>query len=333
MIILSVETSCDETSVAISIDGKQILSNIVLSQIDIHTLYGGVVPEIASRNHTKFVLEVFIRAINEAKIKISDINLIAVTNGPGLMGSLLVGVSAALAFGLANNIKVIGVNHLLGHIFSSNIDNDIVFPAVSLLVSGGHTDLIYLEDYYTYKVLGVTLDDAVGETYDKVARILGLGYPGGPIIDKEAKKGVSNIKFPVPKVDLPYHFSFSGLKSAVLNKYNSDIKTNEKINISDYASSFQDSVLKQLLSNTKKAVNEYKVNTLILAGGVSANSALRELFKNEFSNINLLIPKFAYCTDNAAMIGRAGYLMYLKNKKTNDEYILKTYSTARFSDL
>jgi len=331
MIILSVESSCDETSVAILKDNV-VLSNVVLSQIDIHTLYGGVVPEIASRNHAKYVLPCFIEAINKANIEIKDIEYVAVTNGPGLIGSLLVGVVAALSFAWVHNIKIIPVNHLIGHIFAANIDSKITYPAICLLVSGGHTDLLYLEDVDKYKVLGVTMDDAVGETYDKVARILNLGYPGGPIIDKLAKDGVANIKFPTPKVDKKYHFSFSGLKSSVLYQYEKDIKNNKDININDYCASFQNVVINTLIKKTSEAVNDYNVNTLIVAGGVSANSGLRAALKEKFSNINLLIPKISLCTDNAAMIASAAFNI-INNQKIAKKYIIKTYSTNRFDDV
>jgi len=331
MIILAVESSCDETSVAILKDNT-ILSNIVLSQIDIHTLYGGVVPEIASRNHAKYILPCFIEAIKKTNIEIKDIDYVAITNGPGLIGSLLVGVVAALSFAWIHNIKVIPINHLIGHIFASSIDSTITYPAICLLVSGGHTDLLYLENETKYRVLGVTMDDAVGETYDKVARILGLGYPGGPIIDKLAKEGNKTIKFPLPKVDKKYHFSFSGLKSSVLYQYEKDIKNNKPININDYCASFQEVVIKSLANKTFEAVKDYNVKTLIVAGGVSANRGLREALKERFKNINLLIPKISLCTDNAAMIASAAFNI-IKNIKIKEGYIIQTYSTNRFDDI
>ncbi|MDR2867640.1 MAG: tRNA (adenosine(37)-N6)-threonylcarbamoyltransferase complex transferase subunit TsaD [Acholeplasmatales bacterium] len=334
LIILSVESSCDETSVAI-IRGEKILSNIVLSQIDIHAKFGGVVPEVASRNHTKYILECFIKAIFEAGIKIEDLDYVAVTNGPGLVGSLLVGVSSALAFAWAHQLKVIGINHLLGHIFASTIASSIEYPAISLLVSGGHTDLIYLKDAFSYQVLGVTMDDAVGETYDKVARILNLGYPGGPIIDKLAalSSKPDAIKFPTP-LSPKFHFSFSGLKSAVLRKYQEDIKNNIPIIKEDYAASFQDIVIKILVNKTKEALAEYHPKTLILAGGVSANRALRRAFTSEFTNLKLLIPEVSYCTDNAAMIAFCAKTMIEHHKVSKDlDYRLEIFSTNRFTDL
>jgi N6-L-threonylcarbamoyladenine synthase len=334
IIILSVESSCDETSVAV-IKGGTILSNIVLSQIDIHTKFGGVVPEVASRNHTKYVLECFIKAIDEAKIKISDIDCVAVTNGPGLIGSLLVGVCAAEAFALANDLKIIGINHLIGHIFASTIDGVIEYPAIALLVSGGHTDLIYMSDAYTYDVLGVTLDDAVGETYDKVSRILGLGYPGGPIIDKIASTVTLNkdneINFPIPKSP-KFHFSFSGLKSAVLRKYQSDKAIGTPIDNAIYCASFQKVVIEALINKTVEAVDEYQPKSIIVAGGVSANKGLRNALMKKFEGYNLLIPKISYCTDNAAMIAFAARVI-LKRHEALKKYDLDIFSTNRFSDI
>ncbi|MDY0277203.1 MAG: tRNA (adenosine(37)-N6)-threonylcarbamoyltransferase complex transferase subunit TsaD [Acholeplasma sp.] len=327
MLILAVESSCDETSVAILEDGKKVLSNIVLSQIDIHKIYGGVVPEIASRNHVKHVTMVFEEALKEANVKVNDLDLVAVTNGPGLIGSLLVGINAATAFAYANHLPIMDVNHLAGHIYAANIDHEMRFPLIALLVSGGHTELIYMKNHFDFEIIGSTLDDAVGEAYDKVARTLGLPYPGGPVIDRLAQEGKDT--YELPRVYLEkdsYDFSFSGLKSAVINKVHNLRQKNEEVNVKDMATSFQNSVMDVLVSKTKRAVSEYKVNQVIIAGGVAANKELRKRITNELTNVEVLIPKFSYCTDNAAMIGAAAYI---KSKKENplENYILKGFST------
>ena len=328
LVILAVESSCDETAVAI-LKGKTILSNVVLSQIKIHEIYGGVVPEIASRNHTKFILSVFDESLKIAKIIPKDIDYVAVTNGPGLNGSLLVGVTAALAFAYCFDIKVIGINHLHGHIFSALIDNEIVYPALCLLVSGGHTDLIFMKNKLEFELLGETLDDAVGECYDKVAKVLGLTYPGGPIIDKLSNEGKPSIIFPIPKTP-KYHFSFSGLKSAVIRSFNEDpIK-----NIFDYCASFQHTAVEILLQKTKEAVSDFSLKTIIVSGGVSANSTLRKVFKENFSMYNLIIPKISYCTDNAVMIGFAAKEFLSKNPDlANNKYTLEVFTTAKNKNL
>ncbi|HHW79193.1 MAG TPA: tRNA (adenosine(37)-N6)-threonylcarbamoyltransferase complex transferase subunit TsaD [Acholeplasmataceae bacterium] len=333
MIILSVESSCDETSVAIIRDGKEVLSHIILSQIDIHKEYGGVVPEIASRNHIKHIVDVFDKAIKDANIKVNEINLVAVTEGPGLIGSLLVGINAATAFAYANNIKIIGVNHLIGHIYAAQIENEMQFPLLALLVSGGHTELIYMKDHFQFEMLGTTLDDAVGEAYDKVARTLGLSYPGGPIIDKLAKLG--NDTYDLPRVYLDdaenkYNFSFSGLKSAVINKVHNLKQKGEDVNVNDMATSFQNSVIDVLVHKTKSAANNYNVKQIILAGGVAANQSLRKRIKAEISDIPIIIPKLEYCTDNAAMIGAAAYQQF-KIKYEDNDYIIHGRPTKSYN--
>lgn len=333
MIILSVESSCDETSVAIIRDGKEVLSHIILSQIDIHKEYGGVVPEIASRNHIKHIINVFDKAIKDANIKVNEINLVAVTEGPGLIGSLLVGINAATAFAYANNIKIIGVNHLIGHIYAAQIENEMQFPLLALLVSGGHTELIYMKNHFQFEMLGTTLDDAVGEAYDKVARTLGLSYPGGPIIDKLAKLG--NDTYDLPRVYLDdaenkYNFSFSGLKSAVINKVHNLKQKGEDVNVNDMATSFQNSVIDVLVHKTKSAANNYNVKQIILAGGVAANQSLRKRIKAEISDIPIIIPKLEYCTDNAAMIGAAAYQQF-KIKYEDNDYIIHGRPTKSYN--
>ena len=312
MIILAVESSCDESSVAIVEDGKKVLSHIILSQIDIHAVYGGVVPEIASRNHVVHMTRVFEQALNDAKLTPKDIDLVAVTKGPGLIGSLLVGINAATTFAFAHSLPLIGVNHLHGHIYAANIDNEIKFPALALLVSGGHTELIYMKGHMDFKLLGTTLDDAVGEAYDKVARTLGLSYPGGPIVDKLAQEGKDTYNLPRPFLDKEaYNFSFSGLKSAVINLVHNAAQRDEEIRINDMCASFQASVLDVIIEKTKHASESFDIKQIIISGGVAANKGLRNRIFKEIPNKEIIIPKMEYCTDNAAMIGAAAYHQYL----------------------
>ena len=327
MIILSVESSCDETSVAILKDEKEMLAHIVLSQIDIHKLYGGVVPEIASRNHVKHVTKVIDEAIIQANIDVKEIDLVAVTNGPGLIGSLLVGINAATAFAYANDIPIIGVNHLIGHIYASSIEHELKFPLLALLVSGGHTELIYMEKDFSFDIIGTTLDDAVGEAYDKVARTLGLSYPGGPVIDRLAAEG--NDTYDLPRVMLnpeEFDFSFSGLKSAVINRVHNLNQRGEQVNVNDMATSFQNSVLDVLIAKTKNAANKYDVKQVVVAGGVAANKGLRSRIHDEISDREIIIPSFKYCTDNAAMIAAAAFRQ-VKHEAINKGYIIEGFST------
>ncbi|HPD99686.1 MAG: tRNA (adenosine(37)-N6)-threonylcarbamoyltransferase complex transferase subunit TsaD [Candidatus Izemoplasmatales bacterium] len=322
MYVLGVETSCDETSVSVVEDGKKVLSNVVLSQIDIHKEYGGVVPEIASREHVKGVTYVFDQAIKEANISYKDLDLIAVTKGPGLIGSLLIGVNAAKVISLNYNIPIVGVHHIAGHIYANNIDNDMEFPLLALVVSGGHTELILMREHYDFFKLGETQDDAVGEAYDKVARILGLPYPGGPVVDKLASKGKDTMSFPRPMIDSgDYNFSFSGLKSHVINTHHNMVQRKEDINVEDFCASFQEAVTDVLVQKTIMAKNEYNIKQIIVAGGVAANSGLRKKMMNSIKDIPIFFPNMAYCTDNAAMIATAGYFQYLKNNKTDDLYL------------
>lgn len=333
MIILAVESSCDESSVAILRDYKEVLSHIVLSQIDIHKVYGGVVPEIASRNHVVHMTRVFEQAIINAGIKESDIDLVAVTRGPGLIGSLLVGINAATAFAFAHQIPIIGINHLIGHIYAANLEHDMKFPALALLVSGGHTELIYMEKHMSFKLLGTTLDDAVGEAYDKVARTLGLAYPGGPVIDKLAQEGIDEYDLPriyLDDLENKYNFSFSGLKSAVINKVHNLAQKNLEVNVHNMATSFQNSVMDVLIDKTKKAANEYNVNQVIVVGGVAANKTLRQRINEAIKDKEILIPKMEYCTDNAAMIGAAAFKQ-IKHQKVNDNYIIHGRPTKSYN--
>ena len=326
MIILAVESSCDETAVAIVKDGKEVLADVVLSQVDIHKAFGGVVPEIASRNHIEYMTRVFDKTLNEAKIKVSEIDLVAVTEGPGLIGSLLVGINAASAFAYANEIPLLGVNHLLGHMYAASIDHDLKFPALVLIVSGGHTELIYAKGHLDYEIIGQTMDDAVGEAYDKVARTLGLSYPGGPIIDQLAHKGQPIYKLPRPVINQDnLNFSFSGLKSTVLNLVHNMNQRNEVYEVKDIAASFHEAALDVLLEKTKAALNKYKVKQLIIGGGVSANMGLRKRVVDEILGVEILIPKMRYTTDNAVMIGVAAHYLYQKNGALPN-YLLGAYS-------
>ena len=310
IIILGIESSCDETSVAIAKNGREVLSNVINTQISIHELYGGVVPEIASRNHVENISPVMKEALKEANIKIDDVDGIACTYGPGLVGALLVGVSYAKALSYAANKPLIGVNHIQGHIAANYITyKDLKPPFLTLLISGGNTQLVLVKDYTEFEILGKTRDDAVGEAFDKIARVIGLGYPGGPKMDKLAQDGTPNID--LPKVHIEgLDFSFSGLKTAIINLHH---KTPD-INKADLAASFEKDVAEILLDNTKKAVKETNINKIALAGGVSANSYIRKAFKEleEKEDIKVYYPELKLCTDNAAMIASAGYYNFLK---------------------
>lgn len=310
IIILGIESSCDETSVAVVKNGREVLSNVINTQISIHELYGGVVPEIASRNHVENISPVMKEALKEANIEIDDVDGIACTYGPGLVGALLVGVSYAKALSYAANKPLIGVNHIQGHIAANYITyKDLKPPFLTLLISGGNTQLVLVKDYTEFEILGKTRDDAVGEAFDKIARVIGLGYPGGPKMDKLAQEGTPNIVLPKVHID-GLDFSFSGLKTAIINLHH---KTPD-INKADLAASFEKDVAEILLENTKKAVKETNINKIALAGGVSANSYIRKAFKEleEKENIKVYYPELKLCTDNAAMIASAGYYNYLK---------------------
>lgn len=327
MYVLGVETSCDETSVSIVKDGKDVLSNVVLSQIDIHKEYGGVVPEIASREHVKGITYVFDKAIHDAGLRYEDIDLIAVTKGPGLIGSLLIGVNAAKVISLNFNIPIIGIHHIAGHIYANHIDNGMEFPLLALVVSGGHTELILMKEHYDFNKLGETQDDAVGEAYDKIARVLGLPYPGGPIVDKKAAFGKDNLNFPRPMIDSgDFNFSFSGLKSHVINVHHNFKQRQVEINIEDFCASFQEAVTDVLVAKTIMAKEKFKVKQIIVAGGVAANSGLRKKMKERIQDVPVYFPKLAYCTDNAAMIAAAGYFQYIRNNQKADDLMLNGQS-------
>ena len=295
-LILAIESSCDETACAVVKDGKEILSNIVSSQINVHTLYGGVVPEVASRIHVENISTVITEALEKATVTMDDIDAIAYTKGPGLIGSLHVGVQAAKTLAWVYHKPLLPINHMTGHIYANAVVSELQFPVMALVVSGGHTELVWMKNDWNFEVIGTTQDDAIGEAYDKVARVLGLGYPGGPVVDKLAKNGKPHYSLPTPKTSDPYNFSFSGLKTAVLQ-----LKEREE----------NKKKTPEILSTEK--LKEYKPKMIVLAGGVAANSRLREMMKEEMSKVEgteLLIPPMWCCTDNAAMIGASGQIAY-----------------------
>jgi N6-L-threonylcarbamoyladenine synthase len=316
-LILAIETSCDETAAAITKNGGEVLSDIIYSQIDLHSEYGGVVPELASRKHTETINQVVGLALSEAGAGLADLSAVAVTYGPGLVGALLVGVSFAKGLSFAAGVPLIGVHHIEGHICSNFIEHpELAPPFVSLVVSGGHSHLVLVKDYGGYEILGRSRDDAAGEAFDKVARALGLGYPGGPAVDVAARLGNPEaICFPRARVaDSAYDFSFSGLKSAVLNHLNTAQMKGEAVNVPDIAASFQKAVVDVLVEHSLQAVQEYGCDTIALAGGVAANTALRTAFfqKCAEARVKFFCPSPAYCTDNAVMIAQAGYYEYQK---------------------
>ena len=319
--ILAIESSCDETAAAVVVNGRDVRSNIISSQIALHTLYGGVVPEIASRKHIEKINQVITEAMQEAQADWADIDAIGVTYGPGLVGALLVGVAEAKAISYARNIPLVGVHHIEGHISANYIENkELEPPFLCLVVSGGHTHLVKVLDYGKYEILGRTRDDAAGEAFDKVARAIGLGYPGGPKIEKVAHEGNPHaVEFPRPKIaDGEYDFSFSGLKSAVLNYLNGCQMKGESYNQADVAASFQKAVVDVLVSHSLHAVKAYGLNKFAIAGGVASNSSLRAAFEEECGKRNIAFyhPSPIFCTDNAAMIGVAGYYEYIKGVRS-----------------
>ena len=320
--ILAIESSCDETAAAVVESGRKVLSNVISSQIDLHTVYGGVVPEIASRKHTENINTVVKKALADAGLSFDDIDAIAVTYGPGLVGALLVGVSYAKALAYALDKPLVGVNHIEGHISANFIAHSKLEPPfMCLVVSGGHTNLVVVEDYGKYNIIGRTRDDAAGEAFDKVARSVGLGYPGGPKIDKEAKNGNPHaIEFPRAKVaDSIYDFSFSGLKSAVLNYQNSKLMKNEAINVADLVASFQRAVVDVLVEHTIAAAREYGFEKIAMAGGVASNTCLRDCMDKACNKngYKLYYPPTILCTDNAAMIGSAAYYEYINGVRSS----------------
>lgn len=310
--ILAIETSCDETAASVIQNGNTVLSNIVVSQIESHKRFGGVVPEVASRHHVESITRVIEEALHEANVTPKELDAVAVTYGPGLIGALLVGVNAAKAFAFAHDLPLIPVHHIAGHIYANQLEHDVKFPLIALIVSGGHTELVKMEDHLQFEVIGETLDDAVGEAYDKVARVIGLPYPGGPEIDKLSKEGEDTYNFPRALQDEGYNFSFSGLKSNVINTLHNERQKNIEIKPANVAKSFQESVVDVLTTKTMRALDEENIKTLIVAGGVAANSGLRERFETltKENGVELYIPSLKYCTDNAAMIGAVAYEQY-----------------------
>lgn len=319
--ILGIESSCDETAASVVKNGREVLSNVISSQIDLHTLYGGVVPEIASRKHVERINQVIEKALDEAGVTLGQITAIAVTYGPGLVGALLVGVAEAKAIAFATGKPLVGVHHIEGHISANYIEHKQLTPPFGcLVVSGGHTHLVKVTDYGKYEILGRTRDDAAGEAFDKVARAIGLGYPGGPKIDRVAKEGNPDaIVFPRAKVEASvYDFSFSGLKSAVLNYINSCGMKGEKVCVSDVAASFQKAVVDVLVEHSMKAADEFHFDKFAIAGGVASNTSLRTKMAEACAgkNIAFFHPSPVFCTDNAAMIGVAGYYEYINGTRS-----------------
>ena len=314
--IFAIESSCDETSASIIKNGCEEISTVISTQISTHKEYGGVVPEIASRLHINNITPVLEETLEKANMKMEDMDAIAVTYGPGLIGSLLVGVEAAKALSMIYKKPLIPVHHIAGHIYANNLVKPLEFPLIALVVSGGHTELIYMKDHYSFEKIGGTLDDAIGEAYDKVARVIGVNYPGGPEVDRLAHIGQDSYNLPLPLDDDSYNFSFSGIKSSVMNLVNNERQKGNIIKKEDLATSFQNRVVKIIVKKTMKALKDFNVQNLIVAGGVSANIGLREAITKECeeNNINLTIPEIKYCTDNAAMIGAAAYQLYLKQR-------------------
>lgn len=327
LLVLGIETSCDETAASVVKNGKEIISNIVASQIESHKRFGGVVPELASRHHVEDITIVIEEAIRAAGITIADLDAVAVTKGPGLVGALLVGVNAAKALAFAHGIPLVGVHHIAGHIYANRLLKEMEFPLLSLVVSGGHTELVLMQEHGEFTVIGETRDDAAGEAYDKVARTLNMPYPGGPHIDRLAHEGT-------PSIDLPrawleegsYDFSFSGLKSAVINTLHNAEQRGETIAPADMAASFQASVIEVLVEKTVRAAKEHRVRQVLLSGGVAANKGLRSALESAFanvSNVELIIPPLSLCTDNAAMIAAAGSVLFQKGKR--DAFDMNAY--------
>ncbi|MGG4173229.1 tRNA (adenosine(37)-N6)-threonylcarbamoyltransferase complex transferase subunit TsaD [Bacillus safensis] len=314
--ILGIETSCDETAASIVKNGKEIVANVVASQIDSHKRFGGVVPEIASRHHVEQVTIVLDEVMTQAGMSFKDLDAIAVTEGPGLVGALLIGVNAAKALSFAHQIPLVGVHHIAGHIYANQLVDELEFPCLALVVSGGHTELVLMKEHGSFEVIGETLDDAAGEAYDKVARTMGLPYPGGPHIDRLAHEGEPTIKLPRAWLEEgSYHFSFSGLKSAVINTLHNASQKGETIAPENLAASFQASVIEVLVGKTLKAAEAYGVKQVVLAGGVAANKGLREALTSAFTklpDVKVIIPPLSLCTDNAAMIAAAGTIAFEK---------------------
>lgn len=313
--ILAIESSCDETSAAVVEDGKTVLSNVVASQIKSHQRFGGVVPELASRHHVEQITYIIEEAMKQAEVSYSDLDAVAVTQGPGLVGALLIGVSAAKAIAYAHQLPLLKVNHIAGHIYAGELAGDMSYPLIALVVSGGHTELVYMKESNSYELIGETRDDAVGESYDKIGRVIGVPYPGGRRIDEMARQGSDVYDFPRAMMSEDnYDFSFSGLKSAFINKVHNAEQKGDQLDDKDLAASFQAAAVDVLVDKTMRAVEEYGVRQLIVAGGVAANSSLRErledVIADEHPDVDLIIPPLSLCGDNAAMIGAAAQVLY-----------------------
>ena len=315
-LILAIESSCDETAAAIIRNGKEIVSNVVATQIDVHKEFGGVIPEVASRIHVENISMVIEETLKKANMDVSDVDAIAFTQGPGLIGSLHIGVQAAKTLAWAYNKPLVPVHHIAGHIYANKLVADLKFPLMALVVSGGHSELVYMKDEWSFEILGTTQDDAVGEAGDKVGRVLGLPYPGGVYVDKLAKEGKPLYTLASPKTEGELDFSFSGLKSSVLQFIARCERKNESFSQADLAASYQECAFNALLLRARKALKQYPVHQFVLAGGVAANSCLRDKINNEmvkeFPQVEFIIPPLSCCTDNAAMIGAAAYYEYQK---------------------
>lgn len=329
--ILGIESSCDETSASIVKNGTEEIATVISSQIDIHKNYGGVVPEIASRHHVKNITIVLEECLEKANMTIDDVDAIAITYGPGLIGSLLIGLEAAKTLSFIYNKPLIPVHHITGHIYANSLVKELKFPLLAVVVSGGHTEIIEMKKHYSFEKLGGTLDDAIGECYDKVARVIGLEYPGGPKLDKLAKEGKDTYKLPIPLQDDSYNFSFSGLKSAVINLAHNEEQRGEELRKSDLAASFQKVAVESIVSKVKKAIEEKNIKNVIVAGGVAANNGLREAMQKmtEELGVELSIPPMKYCTDNGTMIAAAGYYAYLDGRRADLTLNSKSQDTLK----
>ena len=329
--ILGIESSCDETSASIVKNGREEIATVISSQIDIHKDFGGVVPEIASRNHVKNVTLVLEECLDKANMTMDDIDAIAITYGPGLIGSLLIGLEAAKTLAFIHNKPLIPVHHIAGHIYANSLVKELNFPLLAVVVSGGHTELIEMKDHYDFNKLGGTLDDAIGECYDKVARVINLEYPGGPKLDKLAHIGKPTYKLPIPLKDDSYNFSFSGLKSAVINLAHNEEQRGRELNKEDLAASFQEVAIKSITNKVKKAVIDKNIKTVIVAGGVAANQGLREEMEKlrDELGFDLSIPPMKYCTDNGTMIAAAGYYAYKLGRRA--DYYLNSASSTKLN--
>ena len=329
--VLGIESSCDETSVSIVKNGTEEIATVIASQIDIHKEFGGVVPEIASRHHVKNITIVLEECLEKAEMEMEDIDAIAITYGPGLIGSLLIGLEAAKTLAFIYNKPLIPVHHIAGHIYANSLVKELKFPLLAVVVSGSHTELIEMPDHYKFKKLGGTLDDAIGECYDKVARVIGLEYPGGPKIDKLASLGEITYKLPIPLKDDSYNFSFSGLKSAVINLAHNEEQRGVELRKEDLAASFQKVAIEAITTKVRKAIIDKNIKHVIVAGGVAANHGLRDAMKEltDELQVELSIPPMKYCTDNGTMIAAAGYYAYLDGRRADLDLNSKSQDTLK----